>query len=81
MLIILWSKDIKKKLPHEKLYFASEIQVFILTLSLTAAGLCPCFLQSFIDEGQLSEIDDTGIITANTLKRSIMLLSTLSYFI
>lgn len=74
-------KRYKKKLPHDKLYFALEIQVFILTVSLTAAGLYPLSLQSFIDVGQLSERDDTGIITANTLKRIIMLLSTLSNFI
>lgn len=73
-------KRYKKKLPHDKLYFALDIQVFILTVSLTAAGLCPLSLQSFIDKVQLSDKDDTGIITANTLERIIMLLSTLSYF-
>lgn len=69
---ILWSKHIKKYLPHEKLYFALAVQVFILTVSLTAVGLYSLSLQSFIDEIQVSDKDDTGAITAHTLKRKVL---------
>lgn len=55
-------------LPKWWRYLAAPIQIFLLTMSLTLAGLWPLILHRFIDDIQSVSIDDTDTIPLNTQK-------------